>query len=330
MPACWPDRNHTRYFLVRVRVISDRVSLAASHHSITSELSPVLLLRSPAAVNWKQIVMKALFTAHLLHFSQLCPHFSPWFNSNGITCSEMFGKASHSLPGVSWSHSSSLWQLSDMHCRAHRYKAYIHLARIVAGKRLEAAQIPADATAHAASSHFMGMKGRDSPSPNGARRQWSREAHPKLSSISYTKKDTGVFPSPAKPQGPEGPLWPRQHPPAPMAVVYFCSDAPDEQPHGGSAHSHSRGYVSPTQVPQASHSWLRGISVDSNGLNTTNVLNLDSDRSKPVNNKPFAYHQSDSLNITSVLAISCIFLDAGYVVFCISKELSKFWKILEY
>lgn len=52
----------------------------------------------------------------------------------------------------------------------------------------------------------MGMKVRDSPSPNGARRQWSREANPKLSSISYTKDDMGAFPSPAQP------LWPRQHP----------------------------------------------------------------------------------------------------------------------
>lgn len=146
MPAHWPDRNHTRYSLVRARVISDRVSLAASHHSITSELSPVLLLRSPAAANWKQIVMKALFTPHLLHFSQICPHFPPWFNSNGITCTEMLGKASHSMPGVSLSHSSSLWQLSDMPCRAHRYKVYIHLRRTVAGKRLEAAQIPAATT----------------------------------------------------------------------------------------------------------------------------------------------------------------------------------------
>lgn len=145
MPAHWPDRNHTRYFLAHVRVISDRVSLAAPHHSITSELSPVLLLRSPAAANWKQIVMKALFTPHLLHFSQLCPHFLPWFNSKGITCSEMFGKAFHSLPGVSLSH-SSLWQLSDTHYRAHSYKAFIQLPRAVAGKRLEAAQIPAATT----------------------------------------------------------------------------------------------------------------------------------------------------------------------------------------
>lgn len=115
MPERWPDRDHTHSFLLHVRVISDKVSLASSQHSLTSELSPALLLRSPAAANWKQIVMKALFTPHLLHFSLICPHFPPCFNSNGITSSEMSGKAPRSLPGLCWRHSSSLWQLSDMH-----------------------------------------------------------------------------------------------------------------------------------------------------------------------------------------------------------------------
>lgn len=163
--------------------------------------------------------MKALFTPHLLHFSQLCPHFPPWFNSNGITCSEMFGKAPHSLPGVSLSHSSSLWQLSDMHCRGHRYKAYIHLARTVGEKRLEAAQNPAATTCCAITLHG---NERDSPSPNGARGQWSREANANLSSSSNTKDDLGAFPSPAQLSLEALQcLRPRQHPPAPMAPGFI-------------------------------------------------------------------------------------------------------------
>lgn len=133
----------------------------------------------------------------------------------------------------------------------------------------------------------MGMKVRDSSSPNGARRQWSREANPKLSSISYTKDDMGAFPSPASL------AWAASSSSC-GCRVYSSSDARDEQPHGGSAQSQGWGCVSPAQEPQAGHSWLRWISVDSNGLNTTNVLNLDSDRREPVNNETFAYHQSDS------------------------------------
>lgn len=137
-------------------------------------------------------------------------------------------------------------------------------------------------------------------------------------------------PSPAQPGGPAVPPASAASSSSHGSRVYFSSDVRDGQPHGGSTHGRGRGCVAPAQEPQAGHSWLRWISVDSNGLNTTNVLYLDSDRSKPVNNETFAYHQSDSLHITSVLAVLSIFLDVGYAVFYISKALSKFWEILEY
>lgn len=118
---------------------------------------------------------------------------------------------------------------------------------------------------------------------------------------------------PSQPGGPAVPLWPWQHPPAPLATGFISP----EMPMMGSL----------MVVLQACHSWLRWIS---NSLNTTNVLKLDSDRSKPVNNETFVYHQSDTLHVTSVLAVLCIFLDVSYAVFCIPKVLIKFWIILEY
>lgn len=107
--------------------------------------------------------------------------------------------------------------------------------------------------------------------------------------------------SPAQPRATEPP-WPWQQSCSCCGCgVCFSSGARAEQPHGGSAHRATGWSL-----------LMRWIRVDSNGLNTTHVVNLDSDRSKPVNNEIFAYHQSDSLHITSVLAVLCFFLDSGY------------------
>lgn len=184
--------------------------------------------------------MKALFTPHLLHFSQLCPHFLPWFNSNGITCSETFGKAFHSLPGVSLSH-SSLWQLSDTHYRAHSYKAFIQLVRTVAGKRLEAAQIPAATTCCIITLH--GNESKRQPVPrmglggSGAGKQIpSSEAF-------HTQRMTWEH-SPAQPRATEPP-WPWQHPAAAVTVGFVSPvvpvmNSPMVVPHTGLPVAYSR------------------------------------------------------------------------------------------
>lgn len=254
------------------------LSLTRSHHSLTSE----------------QVVTTPLFMLYLLNSSEIRPLVlttsspTPCWVSPGAVCFQ---------EGMVWAH---LW-----------YPLPFKLGT-VAEKRSEETQYLDDTCKVSGASQ--GLKQKHIPT-------WDWEAVEqgnKCKTLEEFILNTEAFPVQTR-QGlvwacSSAPSWLWQCPPAPRTVGFIYPVMTEIGSLTTALHTAlPGGCTSATQEPQIGH-WFRWISTDSNSLNTANVLNVNSDSSKPVNNETFA---SINLTVCVLHLFSLLFAFLRYRLCCL-------------